>query len=156
MSSFLNSVSSGRNRGLASYRAGERVTATMTAEALVCRVFLDECSEAQGREAVDFLRGEIPRRGQENHYYWYYGTLAMFQMQGAEWQQWNTALKEQLLSSQKLHGPLAGSWDPDRQWGQYGGRVFSTALATLCLEVYYRYLPIYQAAEARAARRMLK
>ncbi|MBM4003531.1 MAG: squalene--hopene cyclase [Planctomycetes bacterium] len=156
MSRFLNSVSSGRNRGLASYRAGERVTTTMTAEALVCRVFLDECTESQSREAVEFLRSEIPRKGQDNHYYWYYGTLAMFQMQGAEWQQWNSALKEQLLSSQKLQGPAAGSWDPDRQWGQYGGRVFSTALATLCLEVYYRYLPIYQAAEARASRRTLK
>ena len=37
---------------------------------------------------------------------------------------------------------LAGSWDPDTVWGGYGGRVYTTAMAALCLEVYYRYLPL--------------
>ena len=38
---FLRSVSSGEHGGLASYRPGERPSRTMTAEALVCRFFLD-------------------------------------------------------------------------------------------------------------------
>ena len=33
---------------------------------------------------------------------------------------------------------------PNTVWGGYGGRVYTTAMATLCLEVYYRYLPVYQ------------
>jgi hypothetical protein len=33
----------------------------------------------------------------------------------------------------------AGSWDPSGPWGTAGGRVYSTALLTLCLEVTYRY-----------------
>ena len=40
-------------------------------------------------------------------------------------------------------GPQAGSWDTNDLWGGYGGRVYTTALATLTLEVYYRFLPLY-------------
>ncbi len=51
-------------------------------------------------------------------------------------------MQRQLLRLQRTDGHLAGSWDPDTVWGSYGGRVYSTAMATLCLEVYYRYLPL--------------
>ena len=34
-----------------------------------------------------------------------------------------------------------GSWDPNSKWGRQGGRIYSTALAILTLEVYYRYTP---------------
>jgi hypothetical protein len=67
----------------------------------------------------------------------------MFQRQGTDWQRWNAALQAELLARQQWNGSLAGSYDPDDLWGGYGGRVYSTALATLCLEVYYRYLPIH-------------
>ena len=34
--------------------------------------------------------------------------------------------------------------------GPYGGRVYSTAMAALCLEVYARYLPLYQMGDREA------
>ena len=40
---------------------------------------------------------------------------------------------------QRVDGDAAGSWDPDGPWGMVGGRVYSTALALLTLEVQYRY-----------------
>ena len=46
---------------------------------------------------------------------------------------------------------MAGSWTPDGVWGGYGGRVYSTAMAALCLEVYYRYLPLYGATKSEPA-----
>jgi hypothetical protein len=78
-----------------------------------------------------------------NLYYWYYGSLALFQLQDEAWRPWNAALQTELLSLQRKEGELAGSWDPNTVWGGYGGRVYSTAMAALCLEVYYRYLPLY-------------
>jgi hypothetical protein len=71
-------------------------------------------------------------------------------LQGPVWRHWNEALQAQLLGTQQKTGPLAGSWDPDPVWGGYGGRIYSTTLSTLCLEVYYRYLPLY--GKALAAR----
>jgi hypothetical protein len=145
---FLRSVSSGSDAGLASYRPGERPSRTMTAEALFCRVLLDDSQPAQAREALRFVAQEPPGVGPDNHYYWYYGTLAQFQMQSDSWRIWNESLQRQLLARQHGAGPLRGSWDPDAIWGTHGGRVFSTALSALSLEVYYRYLPLYQTARA--------
>jgi hypothetical protein len=84
-------------------------------------------------------------------YYWYYGTLCSFQQGGALWTRWNTHMKKALLENQREGGPLDGtaadvdgSWNPVGRGGiPRGGRVFSTALAALSLEVYYRYLPMY-------------
>jgi hypothetical protein len=144
MTRFLHSASSGQAKGLASYRPGDRATRSMTAEALACRYFLQAANaDAALAEAAAFVSEEKPGDGPTNLYYWYYGTLAMHQRQGREWETWNAALQRQLLHSQRFDGERRGSWDPDAVWGGYGGRVYSTSLAALCLEVYYRYLPLY-------------
>ncbi len=148
---YLRSVSSGRHQGLASYRPRERATRSMTAEALFCRQLLGLTREnPAGDEAGDFVLEELPSAGQRNLYYWYYATLSLFQLQGTHWQTWNQALQEALVSTQHREGELTGSWDPQDTWGGYGGRVYSTALGALCLEVYYRYLPLYDVAGRRS------
>jgi hypothetical protein len=141
---YLRSVSSGRQGGLASYRPGEPISRTMTAEALVCWQFLGlSPKHPAAAEAADFVLGDPPSEGRVNIYYWYYATLAMYQLQGEPWRQWNEAIRPTLLATQRKTGPLAGTWDPDPVWGGYGGRIYSTALSALCLEVYYRFLPLY-------------
>jgi hypothetical protein len=146
---YLNSVSSGTRGGLASYRPEERPTQPMTAEALVCREFFHLSLTGAGDEAREYLLTALPGQGPPNFYYWYYGTLAMFQMQGPAWAKWNEAISTALTHSQRADGEATGSWDPDSLWGGYGGRVFSTSLGALCLEVYYRYLPLYTATAGR-------
>ena len=145
MTKFLESATTGRSKGLASYRPGERPSRTMTAEALACRFYLGTPpSSLAAREASDFLIQELPGRGQSNLYYWYYATMALYQDQGPAWQTWNEALQQNLLARERREGRAAGSWDTDDVWGGYGGRVYTTAMGALCLEVYYRYLPLYE------------
>ncbi len=147
---FLQNVSSGQFGGKASYRVGTRPSRTMTAEALACRFFLQApLRPGQVEEASQFLLEEPPGADLVNLYYWYYATLALHQLQGPRWETWNARLQEQLLARQELQGPQAGSWAPHTVWGGYGGRVYSTAMATLSLEVYYRYLPMYSPSQER-------
>lgn len=141
---FLNSVTTGPQRGLAGYRPYTAASRTMTAEALVCKLFLGLKQDAAAtNEAIAYLLQETPQGGPFNEYYWYYATLALFQLQGDAWEAWNGALQERLLASQETSGTLAGSWPTNTVWGGYGGRVYTTAMNALCLEVYYRHLPIY-------------
>ena len=42
---------------------------------------------------------------------------------------------------------VRGSWDPAKfRWGKQGGRIYTTAMAALSLEVPFRFLRIYRAA----------
>ena len=146
MVNFLKDRSLGETGGLAGYREGMPATAPMTAEALFCKQMLGITrANPQSQEAVSFLLQHRPKRSTLNFYYWYYGTLAMYQYGGTAWDQWNAALRDLLVAEQVREGDLAGSWDPKDEWGPYGGRIYSTAVATMSLEVYYRFLPLYRA-----------
>jgi len=143
---FLVSHSRGPDKGLAAYRRNEKVTPAMTAEALFCKQVLGiKRDNRQSVAAVDYLMDHLPKQSEQNLYYWYYGTLAMFQYGGPEWDQWNERVRETLVETQRKDGHAEGSWDPRPPWGDYGGRIYSTVLSTLCLEVYYRFLPMYRA-----------
>ena len=96
------------------------------------------------KEASGLILRDIRDSNDLNLYYFYYGTLAMYQHGGDQWDVWNERMKKALLPVQRQDEGYVGSWDPDTRWGGYGGRVYSTAMAALCLEVYYRYLPIYR------------
>ncbi|REJ67174.1 MAG: hypothetical protein DWQ31_12115 [Planctomycetota bacterium] len=156
---FLRSVSTGRHGGLASYQPGRPASAAMTAEALVCRQFLGQSTNHRAAdEAADYLVQRLPSSGRLNLYYCYYATLALHPLQDDRWSRWNSALQRSLIESQRtggssLRGPVAGSWDPDTVWGGHGGRAYTTAMATLCLEVYYRYAPTGESSPRAAWRR---
>jgi len=69
----------------------------------------------------------------------YFGTLAFFHQGGDMWQNWNEKVKTGLVATAQKKGDEAGSWAPQGVW-KSRGRVFSTAMSGLCLEVYYRYM----------------
>jgi hypothetical protein len=156
---WLDKVAGGKARGLAKYQPHEDVTPTMTAEAWVCRQFLGVGGPGPAStEAAGFLLAHSPGRDPYNLYYWYYGTLAMYQHGGDAWERWNAEVRDRIVRRQRDAGHQAGSWDPDDSlYGSKGGRIYCTALATLSLEVYYRFLRLYDdpklSRSAPAARR---
>ena len=122
----------------------------MTAEGLLCLQFMGTVSRNDPRmlAGADFLLSRLPRSDQKNtSYYWYYATQVMYHMQGKYWESWNESLRDQLVATQVKNGQLAGTWDPSDQWEKSGGRVYSSSLKLLILEVYYRHLPLYEQLE---------
>lgn len=142
---WLDRVSNRAQPGLYAYKPGRRYTPSMTAEGMFVQQLLGVPHEdPRMQTAVDYLAQNPPDwDGDLNTYYWYYATLALFQYRGPAWEQWNETLTEQLLTHQRVKGRAAGSWDPEGEWAPIGGRIYQTALCTLMLEVYYRYLPMY-------------
>jgi hypothetical protein len=71
---------------------------------------------------------------------------------GSEWQKRNEALRDRLIETQVKRGNAAGSWKPTGDSGtKAGGRLYQTCLSIMTLEVYYRYLPLYQRDENETA-----
>ncbi len=65
------------------------------------------------REAKAKIMSNLPGQKQDNVYYWYYATLALFQLQDRDWLVWNQAMKQRLLTTQlPAYHEQAGSWDP--------------------------------------------
>ncbi len=92
-------------------------------------------------KGAEITRSQPPDWKRKDFYYWYYATYAMHNM-GEEYRLWwNGKIRDVLLMHQAREEPHAGSWDPkDDKWGdKRGGRIYTTALGALCLEVYYRY-----------------
>ncbi len=146
MIAFLRERSKGTQGGLAGYKVEDAPSPGMTAEALFCKQISGlRRSNAASIEAADYLQRHLPRLAAPDEYYWYYGTLAMYQFGGEPWERWNGALRDQLVRLQRPGGEFAGSWDPVGPWGSVGGRLYSTTLCVMSLEVYYRFLPLYQA-----------
>ncbi len=143
---WLDKVRHGRRGGLYSYQPRRDPSPAMTAEGLFCEQYIDyQPATPRTSESVAYIMENLPRWGRSGNdlYFWYYATLALHQLGGPEWDEWNDQMQKCLVEAQRRDGPFAGSWDPTTRWGSHGGRVYSTALAALTLEVYYRFLPFY-------------
>ncbi|MGD0089554.1 MAG: prenyltransferase/squalene oxidase repeat-containing protein [Planctomycetota bacterium] len=97
------------------------------------------------QSSVEWLvnKGGVPSWGANGEavdlYYWYYGSMCLFQQGGEVWERWNKGLLSALLDNQCKQGDDRGSWNPVGEFSHEWGRVGQTALSSLCLEVYWRY-----------------
>ena len=131
--------------GRYAYRAeGLSYRASSTAQAALGMMYLGVPRDDEDLQAaVALLDAKGPY---ENRYYCYYAAQVLKNWGGREWERWNESLREELLLTQDAtDGPARGSWAPTQRGPTdvSGGRLFTTVLSTLTLEVYYRYLPIY-------------
>jgi len=131
------------------YMDPSTVSHRRTAMGNLARQFLGwKREDLQGGVEWFVQQGGVPEwdgnGGRVDLYYWYYGTLCVFQQGGDLWKRWNEAMKKALCDNQRKGGDEDGSWDPVGAYSDYWGRAGQTALGCLCLEVYYRYLPLYK------------
>jgi hypothetical protein len=147
---WLRSVAKGEHLGLYSYQPYDNVTPTRTAIGMLCTQYLGiDPKDPAMLEGKQYLLENLPDdQLMRNTYYWYYATLVMHNFGGQEWDVWHRKMRRILILSQEKQGCATGSWDPLEPtldiWGEKGGRLMVTAFDALTLEVYYRYLPIFQ------------
>ena len=125
-----------------------RISPSLTSIGLLCRMYMKWEKDTPGLiEGVAYLDKRGPSTGDgTNMYYNYYATQIMKQYGGKEWTKWNGKMRDYLVKTQNKEGNATGSWFLGGSKGhsnKRGGRLYSTAMATMTLEVYYRFLPIY-------------
>ena len=138
--SFLDSVQDSDGAFYGYLQPGKEPGAT--AVGLLMRMYLGWVRNDQqvGRGAM-YLASLGPSK--TDMYFNYYATQVMHHRGTSEWDRWNRKMRDYLIETQSRSGHETGSWHfPDRH-GTVGGRLYTTALCTMILEVYYRYMPLY-------------
>ncbi|MFN9285390.1 MAG: GYF domain-containing protein [Planctomyces sp.] len=140
-STFVDSVSFAADSEY-SYTATTNPTPCMSAVGLLSRIYL-----GSPRQSPFFKTGfqKLTAAGPDpnNIYLNYYASIALHHYGGPLWTDWNSRMRPLLVSQQIRNGPAKGSWALRDPWGNAGGQIYQTCLSTLCLEVYYRYLPMF-------------
>lgn len=122
------------------YGPATKDEASNTAVGLLCRVLLGWKKDRPALErGIQFLK----QRGltKEDAFFNLMATRVIFEIGGEPWKSWKSAMIDQLFSQQTNEGHARGSWyfksrDTTCVWG---GRLYSTAIATLTLLEHYRY-----------------
>jgi hypothetical protein len=153
VNTFLDSVQS-RNGTSYGYTTAEDPRPSLNAVGLLCRQYLGwGPKNPQLIAGVEQLKRSPPSKGQSDIYYYYYATQVVQLYGGPDWTEfWNPRMRDLLIDTQdKGQGPTGGSFPPERNTftGRGGGRLATTCLSLLTLEVYYRYSALFKA-EAKA------
>jgi len=148
---WFKQASRGEHNGIGMYIKSAWWTPNTTAIMMLCHQFMGmKRTNPTMKESLNYLmeKGVKCELNEPHMYYIYYASLAIFQNGGKEWRKWNKEMKKILLETQAKGGCVDGSWGINHNqklwWDPLGGRVFSTTLAILTLEVYYRYSPLFR------------
>jgi hypothetical protein len=138
---FLDSVQSNRGAMYGYMTPGQEPSTSSIG--LLCRMYLGWKSNNPAlQQGIEYLSNVGP--SEDNMYYNYYATQVMHHLGGKPWKKWNDVMRDRLIETQRKDGHARGSWDPRDRHSGPGGRLYMTSLCIMTLEVYYRYLPLYQ------------
>lgn len=115
---------------------------TLTGAGVLCFQQHKGDSNAYARKGMRYIDKESKfdyKNGPCNLYEHYYSSQAAMNHGGKSWEKYNAMFRDQLLDNQNKDG----SWPnpPEQGPGAQGDAIYITSLATLMLEVYYRFLP---------------
>jgi hypothetical protein len=164
---FLDFAAGGKEKSMYGYtnNAGAAPGTALTASGLWARASIGGWGPDHPG-MIDGLAGLMKNPpagsgGVRNLYYYQYATQVVRFCGGADWVTWNEGRKQAdgtrtggmrdwLVAQQAKKGDAAkiGSWDPEAGWfGAQCGRLGTTAVCVLQLEVYYRYVPAEKLAD---------
>jgi hypothetical protein len=145
ISMFLDSIQFNQAQYL--YLAGDSPTrhTAATPIGLLCRMIGGWSKEYRPLQQMAAAISEIPPKSKDV-YFNYYASQVLHHLGGPNWEKWNPRMREHLVSTQETEGHEAGSWYVSEVHSSTGGRLYTTAMATMTLEVYYRYMPLYKEA----------
>lgn len=137
---FLDSVATSSGSRYGYTHPGDGLTTS--AIGILLRMYL---GWDRGRGELELGASFIAGRGPSpsDMYFNYYTTLALHHLRNDEWERWNPRMRDYLVQTQDKNGHQRGSWHFVDPHGQQGGRLYTTCMAIMTLEVYYRYLPLY-------------
>jgi hypothetical protein len=143
---------------------------TLTAIGLLCRYHIDGWGPSHPG-MIDGVAGVVknpPSATNCDSLHLYYTTWLLAGYEGEDWKTWNEGPKgadgrrkggvRDLLCDPHIRKDDAtlGSWAADGDFGKRYGRLGTTALNVLTLEVYYRYLPLYKRGDDGSAVKILE
>jgi hypothetical protein len=119
---------------------------TTTAIGVLNKMYMGEPFDSHGIERASAYLFE-QGISKSDIYFNYYATQVFRHRGGEQWKQWNPIVRDYLIDTQDQSSPHArGSWFFPDDHAKSGGRLYTTAMAVMTLEVYYRYLPLYREA----------
>jgi len=127
--------------GAIGYRGDSNRSPGLTGGGVLCMQLWGEGRSKAAKAGLKYVTAnQAFKWGQPNAnlYYHYYNAQALINEGGKEWDEYNKIFRDELLKAQKSDG----SWDVGAG-GSHGAanEHMATCLATLMLEVYYRFLP---------------
>lgn len=125
--------------GAIGYRSDPTRSPQLTGGAVLCMQIWGNGNSRAAKDGIDYIRKNTEfewGQASSNLYYHYYNAQSMINAGGDEWEWYNEMVRDKVINAQQEDG----SWKQKMKHGPVNDHM-ATCLATMLLEVYYRFLP---------------